>query len=79
VGYVVLTVFSGAVGKATDTRDQFRNKKLAFERMYKHPKFIAWHKLECARLLGQLQNIDEVVDKQMAEHNLKIEYVKNKS
>jgi protein subunit release factor B len=33
---------SGAVGKATDERSQGQNKKLAFQRMVKHPKFQFW-------------------------------------
>lgn len=64
---------SGAVGVAQDTRDQHQNKKLAFTRMAKTPEFEKWHKLECARRLGKLRNIDETVERLMHPENLVIE------
>ena len=33
---------SGAVGEARDERSQLQNKKLAFGRMARHPKFKIW-------------------------------------
>lgn len=41
-------------------------------------KFQIWMKIEVARRLGQLESIEEAVDRAMAEHNLKLEYIKNK-
>ncbi len=64
---------SGAVGVAQDTRDQHRNKVLAFERMAKSPGFAKWHKRECARSLGKLRDIDEAVERLMRPENLVIE------
>ena len=64
---------SGAVGVAQDTRDQHRNKVLAFERMVKTPEFAKWHKRECARRLGKLRDIDETVERHMRPENLVIE------
>ena len=64
---------SGAVGVAQDTRDQHRNKALAFERMAKSDTFIKWHKMECARRLGKLRDVDETVDLLMHPRHLKIE------
>ena len=43
---------SGAVGMAQDTRDQHRNKVLAFKGWPKRPEFKGWHKMETARRLG---------------------------
>lgn len=63
---------SGAVGEARDTRDQIRNKRLAFERMAASPRFRAWHKLKCAAVL-QGKTVDQLVEEQMAEENLKVE------
>lgn len=70
------TVFSGAVGKCTDTRSWQKNRQIAFGRMARTKEFQNWHKVECARRLGQLADIEKVVDAQMAEINLKIEYGK---
>jgi hypothetical protein len=42
--------------------------------MAESAKFKAWHKAECARRLGLLKDIDKVVDEQMEEINLKVEY-----
>ena len=44
---------SGARGEARDSRDQKHNERAAFERLAPSAKFNAWHKIECARLLGQ--------------------------
>jgi protein subunit release factor B len=33
---------SGAIGRASDNRSQLQNKKLAFERLIKHPKMKLW-------------------------------------
>ena len=70
---VLHTAFSGAVGKATDTRSQRKNKQLAFKRMAESKEFKAWHKIECARRLGNLQEVEDIVNQQMADKNLKIE------
>ena len=64
---------SGAVGVAQDTRDQGRNRKLAFERMAHTPEFRAWHKMETARRLGALKGIEERVDAAMRPGNLRVE------
>lgn len=65
---------SGAVGQSDDTRSQHQNKRIAFERMAATEKFKAWHKLECARRLGTLQEIEDKVDRWMQPQFLKIEY-----
>lgn len=74
----LLTVFSGAVGKGTETRSYQQNRKAAFKRMAESKEFKAWHKLECARRLGQLESIEDAVDLAMLDPNLKIEYIKGK-
>jgi hypothetical protein len=42
--------------------------------MAESKEFIAWQKLECARRLGQLEKIEELLNEQLADENLKIEY-----
>jgi hypothetical protein len=44
---------SEARGEARDSRDQHTNERNAFLRLVDSPKFKAWHRLECARRLGQ--------------------------
>lgn len=65
---------SGAVGEARDSRYQLQNKKAAFERLVKSDKFQAWMKIETAKKLGVLQDIEKRVDELMKPENIKIEY-----
>lgn len=60
---------SKAVGKATDSRKQIENKRLAFKRMAETPQFQHWCKVSA---LG-LPSIDEIVNEWMKEENLIIE------
>lgn len=64
---------SNAVGRSTDTRDQHKNKKLAFERMTKTKEFQNWIKMEASKRMGNDAIIKENVEKMMKETNLKIE------
>jgi len=70
---------SGAVGTARDSRDQHRNRRQAFLRCVESEKFKHWHKIECARYLGQVQvltekEVEEYCDEQMKPEHLKVEY-----
>lgn len=58
---------SGAVGQSDDTRSQHKNKRIAFRRMAESERFETWHKMETARRLGKLQDIDERVDRAMTK------------
>ena len=64
---------SGAVGISRDERSQLQNKKKAFMRLVNSDKFKKWHKLESARRLGQIVDIDTWVEEQMRPENLLIE------
>jgi protein subunit release factor B len=55
---------SGAVGEARDTRSQHANKKAAFERMAKSPKFQFWLKQKARDLMNK-KTIDEIVEEQL--------------
>jgi protein subunit release factor A len=48
-GVRITHLASGAVGEGRDSRYQLQNKKAAFRRMAKHPKFKVW----LAKQLGQ--------------------------
>ena len=64
---------SGAVGESDETRSQHDNKRKAFVKMAQTPQFRAWHKMETARRMGQLADLNEAVDRTMKECNLRIE------
>jgi hypothetical protein len=66
---------SDAVAEHRDGRDQFRNKQEAFRKCCESEAFRKWHKVEVMRRLGQLKNIDALVDEAMRPENLKIEFI----
>jgi len=66
---------SNARAEHRDGRDQFRNKQEAFRKCCETKEFKAWHKVECMRRLGTLNEVEEIVEKQMAPENIKIEYL----
>jgi protein subunit release factor B len=58
---------SGAIGDCHEERTQKPNRERAFERLVKSEKFQKWLRLETARRMGQLDDIDKKVDKALAE------------
>jgi protein subunit release factor B len=52
---------SGATGESDETRNQQQNKRIAFRKMAETKEFKAWHKIECAKRLGKLAEIEENV------------------
>lgn len=64
---------SGAVGESREFKSQEQNKKAAFRRMAESKTFRAWIKVESARRMGHLADIERVVDKQMNPKHLLIE------
>ena len=66
---------SGARSEHRDGRDQRKNKEAAFQKCVESPQFKAWHRVETLKRMGQLKNIDQLVDDQMSEKNIQIEYV----
>lgn len=65
---------SGAVGEGRSSRSCGRNREEALKHLMATPKFKTWHKLKCAKLMGE-KSIDEIVEEQMAPENIKVEYV----
>lgn len=64
---------SKASGYSEASRSQHDNKRDAFLKMIETPKFKIWHKMECWRRRGILQDIEEEVERQMHPNNLRIE------
>jgi len=60
---------SGAVGRATDTRSQRQNRKLAWKRMAQTPEFLRWAKGQA----GIAELIESNIEKAMAPDKLKVE------
>lgn len=63
---------SGAVGEARDERSQLQNKKLAFQRMVKSPKFQFWVH-EKRREIETGKTLEERVEEWMTPENIKTE------
>ena len=72
---------SGAVGQATENREQSRNDRLAFERMAKSDTFQNWCRVEASRRMGVnietpeeiYKRINDMVDKDLENGNIIIE------
>jgi len=53
---------SGARGEARDSRNQLENKRAAFARLVGSREFTAWHRLETAKRLGLIEDLDKRVE-----------------
>lgn len=62
---------SGAVGEGRDHRTNTQNRKDAFKRLIASEKFKKWHRIECARRMGEL--IPETPEQVMARVDHMIE------
>jgi peptide chain release factor 1 len=62
---------SGAMSTCQEERTQKVNRERAFKRLLEKPRFKKWLKIETARRMGALQNIDERVEREIK--NVKIE------
>ena len=63
---------SGASAYCQDYREQPRNKRGAFLKMIETPQFKLWHRRMINELSG-MPSVEEVVDEQLREDNLRIE------
>lgn len=66
---------SGTVSECQEERSFHQNRKKAFERLCAKEAFVRWYRLECARYLGRLAEIEEEVEKDMRPKNLRCEIV----
>lgn len=65
---------SGAIGESDETRSQHENKRIAFLKMANSDKFKMWHRMECARRMGDQLTIEQKVDKMMDSRYIKTEF-----
>ncbi len=67
---------SSAIGRCSETRSQFDNKKTAFIRLTETPKFKFWLNKKLYELQNQ-ETIEETVEKMMRSDNLLVEVLKD--
>ncbi len=65
---------SGAIGECQETRSKDENLKRAFHRMIESREFQLWLKMTTSAILAGYKSIEERVEDQMKDDNLKIEY-----
>lgn len=74
-------VESGAIGIATEEREQRKNRILAWKRCTESEKFKTWFKLECSKRMitsDMKKRIEEKIDLELEnEKNLKVEVKDN--
>jgi protein subunit release factor B len=70
---------SGAIGRATEDRSQYKNKKVAFQRMVDSKEFQIWHKMKIGAIIQDEQilkeRVERRVDEWMKPENILVEYV----
>lgn len=73
---------SGAVGEGRDHRSNTQNRQDAFTRLVATKKFKDWHRIECARRMGQRipeteaevrARVDRMVDAGLRDGSIKVE------
>ena len=71
-GTQIKHIESGAIGRASDSRSQDQNKKAAFERLLKDPKWKFW----LAKKLYEIQQqetLEQTIERETKPENLKFE------
>jgi hypothetical protein len=77
---------SGAVGEGRDHRSNTKNREDAFRRLVNTKKFKDWHRIECARRMGQQipeteeqikARVDRMIDEGLKNGTIKVEYLDN--
>lgn len=64
---------SNTISECQEERSFEQNKKKAFKRLLEKESFVVWFKLEKLKRLGYLADIENQVQKDMADKNLKVE------
>lgn len=82
-GVRLIHLDSGAVGEGREHRTNSMNKKSAFHKLIKSKKFLDWHKIECAKRLGQhiaeipkqiLTRVDKIIQEGLVNGDIVIDY-----
>lgn len=75
-GVRITHVHTGLKAESRTERSQKQNIKIAFRNLVNKKEFQHWLKIESAKKLGKLKDIDKQVEEMMNENNLKIEVQK---
>ena len=65
---------SGVTTSGTESRSRDTNLKTAFKRMTENKKFKNWIRIKAAIITEETNDLKKLVEEQMAEKNIKIEY-----
>lgn len=72
---------SGVIVTGQEQRSKTQNMHMAFKRLVNHEKFKSWLKVKASRAIYGEDKLEEelnrIVDEQMREENLKIEYLES--
>ncbi len=77
---------SGAVGEGRQSRSLTQNRKEAFTKLVASKKFKDWHKIECARRMGQpiaetpeqiYSRVDAMIAAGLKDGSIKVEVLPN--
>lgn len=71
-GVQIIHKESGAIGRASDSRSQEQNKKAAFERLLKDPKWKFWFAKK-AYEIKQKETLEETIEKEVTPDKMKFE------
>lgn len=63
---------SGTVSECQEERSYEQNKKKAFDRLLKKDSFKQWHKLEVAKAMGYIADVESQVDRQMQDIKIEV-------
>jgi protein subunit release factor A len=75
---------SKAVGEGRENRSNTLNERSAFRKLVETKEFKSWHRAECARRLGQIQEetpeqikdrVDRAVTKALLDGTITVEYL----
>lgn len=77
---------SGAMAEGRQSRSLTQNRKEAFEKLVKTKKFTDWHRIECARRMGQrlpetpeqiYARVDAMIAAGLRDGSIKVEVLPN--